>query len=92
MTQVTQAIYTPKAPIKTPETINEITYDEVNKRLNQFYQETNGVGGCAQITQLVAGRNNIMIDKVLANQNTIISNQAKIMQKLGIGEQLDIKG
>jgi hypothetical protein len=36
-------------------------------------------------------RNNIMLDKVLVNQNTIMDNQNKIMQKLGIGEKIDTK-
>lgn len=73
--------------------VNGITSSEIKTRTKQINEDTLVLNRSIMSTSATTSvRNNIMLDKVLANQNTIIENQNKIMQKLGIGEKLDIKG
>lgn len=73
--------------------INGITSSEIQTRTKQINEDTSILNRSIMSTSATASvRNNIILDKVLANQNIIIENQNKIMQKLGIGEKLDIKG
>lgn len=69
------------------EPINGVTFNDVKARTKALSQ-VNPIDQAApmrDITFYATVRNNIMLDKIIENQN-------KIMQKLGIGENLNIKG
>lgn len=69
------------------EPINGITFNDVKDRTKSLSQ-ANPIDQAApmrDITFYATVRNNIMLDKIIENQN-------KIMQKLGIGENLNVKG
>lgn len=75
-------------------TLNGLTNKELNNRMNELIK-TDPIDQATpkrDVPFYTSIRNNVMLDKVLVNQKTIIENQNKIMQKLGIGEKLDIKG
>lgn len=74
--------------------VNGITSTDINTRMKEIAKSDpiDPVATKRDITFYSAVRNNIMLDKVLTNQNEIIENQNKIMQKFNIGENLDIKG
>lgn len=73
-------------------TVNGISDNQVKARARDI---SNGnefpTAERAELTYIAVIRNNIMLDNILTNQKTIIDNQNKIMQKLGIGENIDIK-
>ena len=69
--------------------INGITSEEVKSRLRQVNDETPVVFWSTSVikepqdlTVRMVARNNIMLEKIMDNQN-------KIMQKLGIGQKLN---
>lgn len=73
--------------------INGLTNNELNTRMNELIK-TDPIDQATpkrDIPFYTSIRNNVMLDKVLANQKTLIQNQNKIMQKLEIGERLDLK-
>lgn len=76
-------------------TVNGITDKQVKFRRNDLEKSMEFVepagASRTELTYIASVRNNIMLDKVLSNQNIILENQNKIMQKLGIGENINIK-
>ena len=69
--------------------IDNISPQEVKDRLKLLNKDTpviyltSLVKEPQEITLRTVARNNIMLDKVLANQETIIENQNKILNQLG---------
>jgi len=72
-------------------TISGITSDDVKTRLKQINEDTpiiwttSLIKSPQELTVRTVTRNNIMLEKVLKNQS-------KIMEKMGIGDKLDVKG
>ena len=79
--------------------INGLSSDEVKTRLKDVNKETpllwattSLVKAPQEVTARTAVRNNLMLDKVLANQSTIIRNQEAIAKKISLGTKLDVSG
>lgn len=74
--------------------INELSNNELNARMHELMSSDpiDPITPKRDVPFYTSIRNNIMLDKVLANQKIIIENQKKIMQKLGIEAKLDISG
>lgn len=77
--------------------INNISSETVKSRIKDINKETpvfwtNLVKEPQEISLRMTARNNLMLDQVLANQAVIIDNQNKIMEKMGIGNKLNIQG
>ena len=74
--------------------IDYISRQEVKNRLKELNNDTPAIYLTSlikepqEITLRTVARNNIMLDKVLANQEIIIKNQNEILNKKG--ENLDI--
>jgi len=70
--------------------ISGISSEQVKERLKQINGETpiiwttSLLNSPQELTVRTVARNNIMLEKVLDNQN-------KIMEKMGIGDKLDVK-
>lgn len=70
--------------------INGISSETVKARLKEINEETpifwttSLIKSPQELTVRTATRNNIMLEKILENQS-------KIMEKMGIGENLDVK-
>lgn len=77
--------------------INGIPTVDVKTRLEDINKETPIIWSTSlikspqEITARTAVRNNLMLDKVLDNQNKIMQNQTLIMEKMGIGKGLDVQ-
>ncbi len=70
-------------------TVNGITNNDINAKIIELNKLNSQNNNMPQYDMnfgeyLATIRNNIMLDKILDNQN-------KIMQKLGIGEKLDVQ-
>lgn len=79
------------------ENINGISTADVKTRLEDINKETpilwttSLIKSPQEITARTAVRNNLLLDKVLDNQNKIMQNQSLIMERIGIGEKLDVQ-
>ena len=75
--------------------IDSIAPEEVKDRLKLLNKDTPNIYLTSlikepqEITLRTVARNNIMLDNILANQQTILKNQNEILSKLG--NNIDIK-
>lgn len=78
-------------------TISGISSEEVKARLKQINEDTPVIWTTSlvkepqELSVRTVVRNNIMLEKVLDNQAQIMKNQAVMMEKMGVGEKLDLK-
>lgn len=76
-----------------PTSVNGITINDIKAKTSEIAKidSIDPAAPMRDITFYSSVINTITLDKVLANQKTIINNQNIIMQKLGVGENLDTK-
>lgn len=82
-------------------TINGITSDDVKARLKQINEDTpilwttSLIKEPQELTVRTAVRNNIMLEKILDNQQKLMLNQNLLIAKIGggkVGNNLDVQG
>lgn len=71
-----------------------ITPDLVNARIKHINEETpliwtNMWKSPQELTVRTTARNNLMIEQVLLNQMLLMQNQNKIMEKIGLGNNVN---